>query len=226
MGRRLGRGTPSRNPMTRRRNVFKYTWAGTAMGPFPGPFWSVAVTGTMTAGDLAVTAGVLKETTPTGTASNGNYFSGRSYQYPLASAIGQYAEIVVGNQAGAAWPRSQGVAVAGNNAAMTNCVIVTAANFAGSACQIQTKVGTVLTSRATADVTSVAGDRIGCLVSVNSSGQRVYTVFKNGVAQALTWTDTTNVITPGPWCGPAFGAQWSSGYFGSMGATGFMAYNV
>jgi hypothetical protein len=206
-----------------KRDTITYTWSGSTMGPFPaGNYWGGATSGTMTAGDLAVSGGTISENTPTGTANNGSYFSGRCYQDPMGSSL-HWAEATVGNTGSPSFfPRSTGVGVGGSSQSFTNGVFALASHFSSGpdGTQLITKVGTTLTTQTTAAVGMTNGDKIRLVITHNGTNY-VYTVYKNITTQVLQWIDSTNVISPGVWVSPAFGASWSSAYFGSTGATAF-----
>jgi len=175
----------------------------------------------MTPGDLAVSGGVIKETSPSGGANNGYYYSGRCYQDPMGTSL-HWAEATHNNTAsGAGFPRGVGVGVGGSDNAFTNGVIVVGSAFSGSgSTQIFTKIGTTLTSQVSATTGWATGDKIRLVITHNGTNY-AYTVFKNTSTQVAQWVDTGNLIDPGVWTSIAFGCSWSLGYFPSHGATAF-----
>lgn len=180
----------------------------------------------MTPGDIGVSGGLAREQTPTGTSSDGNYFSGRTYQDPLGTSL-HWAEVTHGNTSGASWfPRASGAGVGGSDVAFTSGVLALGSAFSygnpgQEGTQILTKVGGVLTVRATATVGWVTGDRLRLVITHNGTNY-VYTVFKNTSTQIVQWIDTGNIISPGTWVTPACGCSWNSNtHYPSQGMTAF-----
>jgi hypothetical protein len=171
--------------------------------------------GTMTPASLTVNATPrLTMATPTGTANNGNYATGRCFRDPLTTALHFCEATCSGDTSGASYPRAAGVGVGGSDNVFTNGVVAFAANFNGAnSLQVFTKTGSTLTQRATVNNQLIAGDKLRLVTTFNGANY-VYTVYKNGVATACVWTDTGNVVTPGLWPAVILQGIYSSGWFG------------
>jgi hypothetical protein len=179
--------------------------------PLANEFTFSETGGTMTPSSFQTASNVLIGPTPTGTANNAPYATGRCFSTAAPSAL-HWADVTVGNTA-SNYPRTCGVGVAGSTSTFTNGVYALAASFAGAtAWQIFTKVGTTITVRAAANPgTFLVSERMR-LTCTHNGTNNVYTLYKSGVF-VTSWIDTGSVITPGLWASVLIQGTYSSGWF-------------
>jgi len=180
--------------------------------PLANEFSFTETGGTMTPASLQTASGLLIGPTPTGTANNGTYATGRCFSVATNTAL-HYAEVTAGNSA-SNYPRTCGVGVAGSSSTFTNGVYALGASFVGADnWRIYSKVGATVTQRAAANpgVTFAVGERLKFVVTNNGSNY-VYSLYRTGVL-VTSWTDTGNVITPGNWTAVIIQGTYSAGWF-------------
>jgi hypothetical protein len=211
--------------MACRASTFAHNFSGTTMPaelPVAKEFKFTESGGTMTSASMAVSTNALRVATPTGTAANGTYATGRCFLNPPSTAE-HWVEIGGTNDtSGAAYPRSMGCCVGGTTTTFTNGVILwgTNVNAAGSF-QIYSKIGGALVSRATVNSQVLGTNRIRLRASFNGTNW-VYSGYKDDVF-VLQWADTGNLITPGVNAGVAIQGIYSAGWFAGM-PINFMSY--
>jgi hypothetical protein len=169
------------------------------------------------AGATSVASGVLRE--GNSTASNATYITNTVWGVEMATDT--YSSGVV-NADLVTTDRAIGPSMSNADGSMAVFAYVRGNS---SAAGIQTFKGGVRTGRATLGglYSTNPGDVIE-LVSTESGGIYTYTVWKNGSATALAWTDSTGIIdAPVRWPGGAFVHIYLGAQYASPGISGYSA---
>lgn len=203
------------------------TASATMLTPIVKVNYSVAIpTSTMPTGwstvygdTVYVTSNVMLESNHIG--ADGSYRTLAGNTYPTNTAL-QYCKCVMAyNPSGS--DRGQGPAVAFDSA-YTNGVFGLGTGFTFADGGIYSKVGSVFTREANWSGNVLPTDVLEVRMSL-SGGHVVYTLYLNNTPVGVSWTDSTDKITPGMYCGVAFQHRVSGGaQYSSMGIAGPITY--
>lgn len=133
----------------------------------------------------------------------GYYYSGGVYRTPMGSPL-HSAKVTMALEA-ASTDRGAGVVVGADSPTCNSAVLVIGSVWdSPSATRIFSKVGAAYVEQATDGTRWTNGDQMECRVTRSSGGIYTYTVFKNGSATGLAWTDSGRVVIPGRYSGFGF----------------------
>lgn len=119
--------------------------------------------------------------------------------------------------------RGQGPAVAFDSA-YNNGVFAIGTGFTFADGGIYSKIGAAITREVAWTGNVLPTDALEVRMSL-SGGHVVYTLYLNNSSTGISWTDSTNKITPGMYCGVAFQHRVSGGaQYSSMGIAGPITY--
>lgn len=198
------------------KKSFSYTFSGTTK---PAGIIDVALN-SGASNTTTVASGIIRE--GSSTATNGTYYTLAIWGVMMNTS---YYTSSVTNGLLANSDRAMGPAM--SDATGTNVVFATVRGNSGNT-TIATSISGVVTTQATSGsiFSNSSSDVIG-LVPTVSGGIYTYTLYKNGVATALAWTDSTNIIgTPGRYPGGAFRHLFSSGQYSSPGIRAYAAADI
>lgn len=187
------------------------------------PTGTVNVACTVGAGVVAATSGALREGNSTG--GNGTYIS--LAVLPDDMGLDDFSTTVTNAGLDSSSDRGAG----GGNASADGTVAVFAVlsgTGKGVAGQIYTWVGGMLTGQASqSSVTWVKNNTIELRPAVDADDVVTWTLYKNGVATALTWTDEDHLVDlPGSHPALGFRHQYSSGQYSGPGISALVAQDL
>lgn len=188
-------------------------------------FWSgIDTTGTGTQQPLTVASGVLNNASAPTTATNGNFGSGHGCTVTMATHL-HSASATGNNVHTGAYPQAMGVGVGGSNATFATGVLGFGSTFTGTnSTVISTIISGVIAVQASSSTLAWSIGDVLTLQITEAGTVYTYTILKNGTPSAVTWTDSSVIITPGLYVSPAFMGLRSSGvWHPAQGATTFSA---
>jgi len=186
------------------------------------PAGTVNVACTPGAGAVTVTSNCLRD--GNSTAANGTYWS--LAVLPDDMGLDDFSTTVTNAGLDSSSDRGAG----GGNASADGTVAVFAilcGTGKGVSGQIYTWVGGVLTSRASQLSVTWVQNNTAALVPAVSDGVVTWTLYKNGVATALTWTDDDHLVDlPGAHPVIGFRHAYASGQYAGPGVKALMAQEL
>lgn len=198
------------------KKTFSYTFSGTTK---PAEIIDVALNAGAS-NTTTVASGIIRE--GSSTATNGTYYTLSIWGVLMNTS---YYTSAVTNGLIQNSDRAMGPAM--SDATGANVVFATIRGNSGNSV-ISTGIGGTVTSRASSStVFSNSTSDVITLVPTVSGGIYTYTVYKNGTATALTWTDSGSVIgVPGRYPGGVFRHVYSSSQFLSPGIRAYAAADI